>query len=393
MRRRSKSVTRGVLLVIAMLWVALASSMWRSSAQRAVGPARVHIVEPGDRVPPDPGKRGATYYSLEAQTVRLVTVFRDGSKAVAQRSLAGDIATNLEDAAGTELNQVRVRRSDGVNDIVIYTPSGEMPLSVRPTPGVRTTLDWANRQSHSLYQERARSDTPLEWIGGLMRRSGASGTADQDGDVATLETLWVNGLSATTILVHPKAGQLYKGQPVRGPILVTKVMRGSIPLGTANYFALERIYAWDFPGADSGEIATEQLKARYGGWPFTPDMIWMNLQALALYQWRTDIQQNGFVARGRGCAPTAPGMTARLAAWLVPTLHANEPGCDGLHWLDGSVFRYCCDVHDACYEKYGCSASSFWRWWSSWNCDVCNIGAFFCFGGGGPHGVLQPFPY
>ena len=41
--------------------------------------------------------------------------------------------------------------------------------------------------------------------------------------------------------------------------------------------------------------------------------------------------------------------------FVAPTLSANEPGCDGLHWLDGTVFRYCCDVHDLCYAKVGCT--------------------------------------
>jgi len=79
---------------------------------------------------------------------------------------------------------------------------------------------------------------------------------------------------------------------------------------------------------------------------------------------------------------------------LVAPVQANEPGCDGLHWLDGTVLRFCCDVHDRCYEKYGCSSRSWWQFWSSWTCDLCNAGAVFCFAGGGNgKGPFHPFPF
>ena len=61
---------------------------------------------------------------------------------------------------------------------------------------------------------------------------------------------------------------------------------------------------------------------------------------------------------------------------------------------DGTVLRFCCDVHDRCYEKYGCSSRSWWQFWSSWTCDLCNAGAVFCFAGGGNgRGPFHPFPF
>ena len=67
---------------------------------------------------------------------------------------------------------------------------------------------------------------------------------------------------------------------------------------------------------------------------------------------------------------------------------------DDLHWLDGTVLRFCCDVHDLCYEKYGCTSSSWWRVWSSWTCNSCNAGAIWCFAGGGAgRGPFHPYPY
>ena len=81
------------------------------------------------------------------------------------------------------------------------------------------------------------------------------------------------------------------------------------------------------------------------GWPFTPDMVWMNLQTIALYHWKTAINKKGFVAR---CEPSKPNP---LVQFFMPTVSANEPGCDDLHWLDGTVLRFCCDVHDYCLRE------------------------------------------
>ena len=43
---------------------------------------------------------------------------------------------------------------------------------------------------------------------------------------------------------------------------------------------------------------------------------------------------------------------------------------------------------------YGCSSRSWWQYWSSWTCDLCNAGAVFCFAGGGNgKGPFHPFPF
>jgi len=37
----------------------------------------------------------------------------------------------------------------------------------------------------------------------------------------------------------------------------------------------------------------------------------------------------------------------------------------------------CCDVHDACYAKYGCTSAS-WNTWQGANCDACNNNVVYC---------------
>jgi hypothetical protein len=95
-------------------------------------------------------------------------------------------------------------------------------------------------------------------------------------------------------------------------------------------------------------------------------------------------------------ADTTPGGGASAARAVARGVRLNDEGCDRLHWLDGSIFRACCDAHDQCYEKAGCSEGSwFWPFAGSWSCQRCNAQVVYCFctmanpyqcGGGGGNG-------
>lgn len=352
---------------------------WRLTivaGEQSPGASAVRTVPAGQPAGGDPGKKGATYYGLEGQTIRFTTTFLDGTKAVAERGVDGDVQARLEQADGNEINRLRVDRNDGANDVVQYVlPKGDSVQALIDT-SVRPTLDWANRQSHRLYQDRVVSAAGLEWREGLMRRAGVTAKDEEHEQVRVVETQWANGLSARTGRVRSTRGQQFDGHPVNGDILVTILTRDGVTLGVANYFTYERIYAWSLPGLTEGQVAEQHLKSRHGGWPFTPDMVWMNLQAIGLYHWKTAINQRGFVARQQ------PARNP-IVQFFAPTVSADEPGCDGLHWLDGSLLRFCCDVHDYCYQKSGCSSSSWWQVWTSWRCDVCNMAAIGCFASGG----------
>lgn len=97
------------------------------------------------------------------------------------------------------------------------------------------------------------------------------------------------------------------------------------------------------------------------GWAFRPNMAWANIQLLSFAK----------SAEERGL--TAPAQNGRIRS-------LDTDGCDGLHWLDGSIFRQCCDVHDWCYRKDDpvCGWSSWW-FQGSWSCVQCNIEALVCF--------------
>jgi hypothetical protein len=172
--------------------------------------------------------------------------------------------------------------------------------------------------------------------------------------------------------------QAAPGRFVDGDVLATSLtdVTGA-EIGVGYWYARPQLFVWSLPGLDTpGFIGPEHLHGNYGGWPFTPDMTWMNLQLIAFRHFKTLIDTQRFVAR-------AQTPSNRLLQFFAPTLIANEAGCDDLHWLDGTILRYCCDDHDRCYEREGCTSSSWWKFWSSWTCDFCNEQVIRCFLRGG----------
>ncbi|TAK11051.1 MAG: hypothetical protein EPO35_12745 [Acidobacteria bacterium] len=368
---------RNLLLVAAAMALLVFGSTSARTAQKSDA---VRVVPNGRSAAGTPGRKGATYFALERQATRVTTEFLDGNTAIAERSLDGDIVTNLRSAAGLDINRVRVnRKGGGADDAVQYIRPGADAIQAVLDPSAQPTLDWSNRQSYRFYQDNVTSAANLRWRDGSIRGNGGAATEDDEAEtVKAIETEWANGLSAKTRRVRLKPGDQFDGKAVTGDVLVTTVQLRGANVGVANYFVNERIYAWKMPGVTEGLIANSHLLPRYGGWLFKPDMVWMNLQALAFYEWRRSAPAT------RAAAPAAkPGLLARLVNLVAPPVYANDEGCDGLHWLDGTVYRFCCDIHDLCYEKYGCSSSSWWQVWTSWRCDRCNAEAVWCFAGGG----------
>lgn len=149
-------------------------------------------------------------------------------------------------------------------------------------------------------------------------------------------------------------------------------------VGWVRWIAEAGIAMWKV--GDNTAWVNDELLKEYGGWPFVPDLAWANVQAFAAYHLKA--RQTAALDRGSS-------VLASVAAFLAPAVSAQD-GCTGLHWLDGSVFRVCCDAHDRCYYKYGCSSSSwYWPFGNAWQCTACNMGAVNCFAYGGEF----PYPY
>ena len=360
-------------VVVVLVSGALAWPRSSSVVGAAQGNAPVQMIPGGQKQVGHPGEKGATYYGLEAQTTRLTTRFRDGHVAVTERGLIGDVSTTLRDPGGNERARLRLNRIDGGHDMLHYEPSAGAPFQALSDPArVKPTLDWAARQAYGLAKD---GTADLVWDGGAMRPKGVA-LRDVDKDVNEVETVWANGLVARLTRQTYSRREIAPGRFVQGPVMVTELTLHGVPAGTGAWFEQDQVFAYALPGLMTGlvVIAPEHLKANYGGWPFKPDTTWLNLQIIAAHHFKTLLAKQGSVARA--CQPPQP---SRLAQLFVPTLYANEPGCDGLHWLDGEVVRECCDDHDRCYSKSGCDSSTWWQWWKSWSCDMCNLAAVGCF--------------
>ena len=167
------------------------------------------------------------------------------------------------------------------------------------------------------------------------------------------------------------------GAPARGNSFISRLRKDNAEVGSSRWYVEERVLAWSFPGLTEGYLDAGPTEAdrRLAVYPRSGVGQRPELRVSLLPYAR---RHAGF----RGTA-AASGWTEKILGLVMPTVLANEPGCDGLHWLDRTVFRPCCDVHDRCYRKNGCGASSWWLWWSSWQCNSCNTYAFFCFATGG----------
>jgi hypothetical protein len=355
----------------ALLFIVAGALFWpKTNAVVAQGNAAVQMVPGGQKRMGNPGEKGATYYALEAQTSRLTTRFRDGHVAVAERSLTGAVRTALHDRNGNERARLTTNPSDGVHDMLHYEPTGGESFQALKDPNVKPTLDWATRQAYTLATV---GTVNLVWDGGALRPKGAA-RRDVESEIAEVETVWANGLSAKLTRQNYSRREIAKGRVVQGPALVTELSVNGVAAGTGVWFEQDQVFAYALPGLANGlgAIGPEHLKPDFGGWPFKPDATWLNLQTIAMHQFKTSIAKQGFVAK---CDTPQPN---RLAQLFFPTVYA-EAGCDYLHWLDGTIFRACCDQHDKCYEKRGCDLSSWWLVWRSWSCDSCNIQAEHCF--------------
>ena len=108
-----------------------------------------------------------------------------------------------------------------------------------------------------------------------------------------------------------------KNHTVNGEVLITHLYQAGTEIGSLNWFPSAGLLTWDLPGLTRGFIAPEHLKD-FGGWPFAPDMHWLNLQAFAFQHYKSLIKSRGFVAQGPSNWP------GRVMQFFAPTLRADE---------------------------------------------------------------------
>jgi hypothetical protein len=310
-------------------------------------------VKPGGaRITADPLPNwGATYHALEQKTGRVKTRFADGS-ALAERGGDGEIRTWLYNAAGFEIATLQAKPAGDMQ----LDASGADSMTAARRPGVIPTLSWANEQARALLNAHG----SVEWRGELLR-------GREEPAVQGIEAEFEGNLLAKTIRYSDYYG--------------TSLFLDGARVGRMTYHPKRRELAFDFPGLTKGLFTQESLK-RIGGWRFTPTMAWMNIQALAFYQFHSAVKAKQAV-RADWLIRPQPNWFWKAWEAVFPTVYAQD-GCTDLHYLDNTIYRPCCDRHDACYAKSGCDRYSWlWPFGGSWSCVPCNVVAVMCFLGVG----------
>jgi hypothetical protein len=371
-RHKRASVVVSSIAILCAAW----GSAWNTTAQNQSNRAP-NVVERLDAKAParpvNPTDRGATYQWLDERAIRVTTTFVD-AVVVTERVPGGDLRTRLSDNSGRELGEFAVDRVGAGSDVLTFKNGEEQFVRASGRPGAPPTLDWSNRQAYVMWKDKATETTvSLEWQGDLIRAR-AGPPVDFRRNTLEVRTDWLDGISAKATRTagqrpHPKTGA-----PSRGTSFESRLTRDNAEVGRSRWYPEEQVYVWSIPGLTKGYLDADRLKD-IGGWTFSPDLAWVNVQNYAFHYFHTLIATQGFVS---GAPPPARSWLARLADAVAPTVYANEAGCDGLHYLDLTIIRPCCDAHDKCYEKYGCTWKSWWEFWSSWKCTGCNIVVTIC---------------
>jgi hypothetical protein len=366
--RITRTITVTIILLASTLPPAARSGhAQRQSAPRPDSSLSILRLERGRKVSTALHK-GATFHGLEARARRVTAIFEDAI-ATSERSAAGNLTTRLTDRLGNPLATLTVDREVGAVDRLEFRAVGELPVHAAGRQDFEPTLDWAGRQAHAFFKDRgAQGPARSEWQEDLLRR-GQRREKIEHGFVE-VKTEWPDGITATAQWREPR--HQFAASPLPTGAFTTFLRKDGVDLGWVRWNADEQVLAWSFVGSAPGYLNAERL-GEIGGWPFTPDMAWANVQAFAFYE-----LPKARLPQAAQLAPK-PGLATRLMDFFIPALHAQN-GCDYLHWLDGTIFRVCCDRHDLCYVTYGCSDRSwFWPFAFRWQCTSCNVGAVFCF--------------
>lgn len=370
---------------------------------------------------------GGTFHGLEARARRVTLAFPDAVIEVRRTDDRG-MEGVLRDRGGVV--GARLQVVPGARRVRWQHEGRGAPLQEFALPEQATiSLDWAGHQLYALHADTNAAgegrvpDVSGEagtWDGHLRRNRQVASRGVSSGQLAarleSVETTFDEIVVRATLDRHERRPTAKRVDYSRFTATIHDARTGA-SRGFVRWFDTAQVLTWKIDGGSQGVILPDRLP---GGWTFTPTMPWANVQA---YQFATQAARSleaadpfargwrdlfrapasapPFAQVARAIAPVPSVAWSALSAGLggvslpdVPGLPGgwtrpwnfggvrklNEEGCDRLHWLDGSVFRACCDDHDRCYEKSGCSERSwFWPFAGSWSCQKCNAQVVYCF--------------
>jgi hypothetical protein len=239
--------------VAAVLWLAV----WRpqAAAPPPRGNAPVRTAPAGHRVAATPGRSATDYCKLESQTTRLTARYEDATVAVAQRGVDGNFETKLTDRGGAEVGRFTVNRvgpdATGADAVLHYLPQSGAAVHVFGDPSVRPTLAWANAQAYTLLKDgTSASASSMEWQNGVIRRRGAA-SRDVNRQLSELHTEWA-GVFQRGPFTGLRLTHVGQDRVLNGDVLVSRLMRDGVQIGSANWFVKDQVLMWDIPGVTSG---------------------------------------------------------------------------------------------------------------------------------------------
>jgi hypothetical protein len=309
------------------------------------------------------------YTYLEGQALRVVTEFANGAVVTAVRAADGSVTATCAEH-GNDTAKLTI---DGQGDVVVYLqgPRGDS-IPRRGSLETLPTLDWVNVHLYRS-QNGLRKGNVQHADGGTSLPKELTGVATTP-DIAMAEEIDVVQ-SVTTYfedyVAHSKVVSVDDPRRATFTTVLTSSADGRQE-ASLRWSAHHRMLQWKVRESEMATVTAKDLP-NIPGWE--PSLAWANVQAYALAQAAVSSRASAQALDVRG-----DGVTV-----------LDTAGCDGLHWLDGTIYRPCCDQHDACYAKNGCTWES---WWfnGSWSCIKCNIAVIKCFltaGGGGGIGSGQ----
>lgn len=165
-------------------------------------------------------------------------------------------------------------------------------------------------------------------------------------------------------------------------------------LGMVRWFAEPRVLTWAFLDGNHGWFDDQRVP---GGIPFEPSLRWIQVQAFSnvhFYGGESDTstlgtsQEDASSLSKPSAGTCGPALSEGRLAEEISKHHdcdGQSNGCNlpGKSWVDGSIFRTCCDSHDYCYEvaydQGSCCSGKSWWFLQGWHCQRCNFSVVACF--------------
>ena len=306
---------------------------------------------------------GEIYHRYDYLVSRVTTTFKN-SYIIVERNQA-DLFAALYSSDDRLI--ISLHYSEEKNRIYLDFSDQKASSEIIARPLPIYTTDWATHQVYIISKYlggRSIRFLPLVWRGSFLvpNRSGRRENTEQTNDAIITVTSEFPSRIAYSETQSTDFSRVNNIPPATFDTWIMDRSSGEV-IGQTKWFGGQyQTFAWKFPN-DTGWASDQTIP---GGLPFTPSKAWANIQAYAFSEFHT-------------------GATR------------DEPGCNGLHWLDNTIFRVCCDNHDKCYlndpanPDDNCTAGSWFFLGNQgrrWYCFKCNLAVIACFltGGGGSGG-------